>query len=89
MKVYIEADGLLVEYLDSDGNIQTIKNKVTAVSNYEYEVKINEAKRAILVLRPEYVGTVINDLRNVMKYERSSQYVNSRLKRAFNPRNPL
>ncbi len=88
MKVYIDADGLLVEYLDTDGNIQTVKNKVVAVSNYEYELNINEAKRTILALRPEYIGTVVTDLRNIMKYSRSSQFVNSRTKRAFNPRIP-
>jgi hypothetical protein len=88
MKVFIEADGLLVEYLDPNGNIQTVKNKVVAVSNYEYEINLNEAKRTILALRPEYLGTVITDLRNIMKYNRSSQFINSRTKRAFNPRIP-
>lgn len=87
MKVYIESDGQLLEYLDTNGNIKTVENIVTAVSNYEYEQKKNDAKRTILILRPEYVGAFVQDLRDMMRYKKSSQYVSSTVKRAFNPRN--
>jgi hypothetical protein len=73
--------------LDTDGSIQTVKNVVTPVTNYEYEVKENEKKRTILVMRPEYIGAVTYDMRNMMKYSRSSQYVDSTTKRTYNPRN--
>jgi hypothetical protein len=76
-----------LEYLDTEGNIQTVKNVVTPVTNYDYEVKENEKKRTILLLRPEYIGSVTYDMRNMMKYSRSSQYVDSTTKKAYNPRN--
>lgn len=87
MKVFIESDSQILEYLDTNGVIQTVKNVVTPVTNYEFEVKENEKKRTILVLRPEYIGSVTYDMKNMMKYDRSSQYVDSNTKRAYNPRN--
>jgi hypothetical protein len=87
MKIFIESDSQILEYLDTEGNIQTVKNVVTPVTNYDYEVKENEKKRTILLLRPEYIGSVTYDMRNMMKYSRSSQYVDSTTKKAYNPRN--
>lgn len=87
MKVFIESDSQILEYLDTNGAIQTVKNVVTPVTNYEFEVKENEKKRTILVLRPEYIGSVTYDMKNMMKYDRSSQYVDSSTKRTYNPRN--
>lgn len=87
MKVFIESDSQILEYLDTTGVIQTVKNVVTPVTNYEYEVKENENKRTILVLRPEYIGAITYDIKNIMKYDRSSQYIDSTTKRTYNPRN--
>ncbi len=87
MKVFIESDSQILEYLDTNGLIKTVKNVVTPVTNYEYEVKENERKRTILVLRPEYIGSITYDMKNMMKYDRSSQYVDSNTKRVYNPRN--
>jgi hypothetical protein len=89
MKVFIESDSQILEYLDTTGSIQTVKNVVNPVTNYEYEVKENERKRTILVLRPEYIGAVTYDMRNMMKYDRSSQYVDSSTKKTYNPRNNI
>lgn len=86
MKVFIESDGQILQYLDDTGTIQTVQNITNAVSNYDYEVKKNEEKRRIMILRPEYVGTFINDMRDMMSYGRSSQYLDSRTKRTYNPR---
>ena len=61
-------------------------NSVTSVSNFEYEVNKNDAKRNIYLLRPEYVGTVINDMREIMTYTDSSQYINRKLKKGDNLR---
>lgn len=89
MKVFIESDSQILEYLDTNGLIKTVKNVVTPVTNYEYEVKENEKKRTILILRPEYIGAVTYDMKNMMKYDRSSQYVDSNTKRTYNPRNNI
>ena len=60
-------------------------NPVRGVSNYDYEVEMNEEKRKIKLLRPEYLSTFITDMRNVMKYSRSTQYINQRVKQTYNP----
>ena len=60
-------------------------NPVKAVSYYDYEVKMNEDKRRIKVLRPEYLSVFISDMRSIMKYSRSSQYLNQRTKQTYNP----
>ena len=54
-------------------------NPVTGVSNYEYEVRLNEEKRSIYLLRQEYLQGFINDMRDIMVYDKSSQYMNERI----------
>ena len=54
-------------------------NIARAVTNLEYEFTENEKKREINVLKNGYVQTFINDLRDIMKYEKSSRYVTSAL----------
>ena len=65
--------------------IQTL-NPVVGISNYEYEVRKNNKKRDIYVLKPAYLQQVINDTRKAMTYDRSSQYVNDKLIRTENTR---
>lgn len=67
---------------DSTGEI----NPVIGVTNYEYESKKNEDKRQIFVLKISYLQQFLNDMRVIMNYERSSQYVNSKLIRTENTR---
>ena len=64
-------------------------NPVTAVTNYEYEVRKNEDKRSIYLLKPEYLQIYLNDMRRIMYYEKSSQFVNRRLAKTENTRNTL
>ena len=66
-------------------SIQTL-NPVVGISNYEYEVRKNNKKRDIYVLKPAYLQQVINDTRKAMTYDRSSQYVNDKLIRTENTR---
>ena len=61
-------------------------NPVVGISNYEYEVIKNNAKRTIYVLRPVYLQQVLNDTRKSMTYNQSSQYVNDRVIRTENTR---
>lgn len=57
------------------------------VTNYEYETILNEKKRSILILKPQYLSLVINDLKNMMRYDpESSTYINDKLKFAYNPK---
>jgi len=62
-------------------------NPVGGVTNYEHEVRLNEEKRQIYVLKPEYLQQYLNDMRRIMKYDRSSQYINKRVAATENTRN--
>ena len=58
-----------------------------AVTNYEYEQKINNDKRNIFLIKPIYLNVVFDDLEEMMQYkEGSTQYVSESLKRADNIR---
>jgi hypothetical protein len=71
-------------YEIDDQTIKTISS-LKEVTNYEYEVKQNEDKRKILVLKKEYLSAFKENFRSAMRYDKSSQYVDNNLKRASNP----
>ena len=54
-------------------------NIARAVTNLEYEYNENEKKREINVLKPAYLNIFTNDLRDILRYEKSSEFVNSKL----------
>ena len=60
-------------------------NPTAAVTNEEYEIRKNESKRTIKLLKPEYLSTFVRDMRSIMKYETSSQYIDRTTKAAYNP----
>jgi len=64
-----------------------INNPVVGITNYEYEVRKNNDKRLISVLRPQYLQQYLNDFRREMHYSKSSQYVDNKLIRTENTRN--
>ena len=64
------------------GNARPVK----AVTFYDYENSQNDKKRNINVLKQEFLGLFIKDFERIMKYDKSSQYVNRKLKRTENPR---
>jgi hypothetical protein len=59
-------------------------NPVIGISNYEYEVRKNDEKRGIYILKPLYLQQFIKDMRRELIYDRSSQYVNNKLIRTEN-----
>ena len=61
-------------------------NPVKIITNLNYEQRKNDKKRQIQILKPAFVAPVVNDLRNVMKYNRSTQYVNKNTVETYNPR---
>ena len=62
-------------------------NLVTEITNYQYEEKIEDAKRNIFLLKVRYLNLVTDDLEDVMTYKKgSTQYVDETLKRADNIR---
>ena len=62
-------------------------NPVVGVTNYEYETKINEAKRSIYVVTPQYLQLFLNDMRDIMNYSDSSQFIDIDLIKTENTRN--
>ena len=72
-------------YMNFSNTIVTV-NPVVPLTHYEYEVRLNEEKRRIKVLRPEYLNTYISEHREIMEYEDSSDYISKRLKGTYNPR---
>ena len=63
---------------DPSAPITTI-NPVVGISNYEYEVRKNNEKRSIYLLKRSYLQQFINDMKNEMIYARSSEYVTNDL----------
>ena len=61
-------------------------NPVKSVTFLEFETNLNEEKRNINVLKKDLIGFLIKDFEKVMKYDKSSQYVNRKLKNTENPR---
>ena len=61
-------------------------NSVKSVSNIQYEIEKNDEKRSINVLRKEYIGILIDDMRQIMTYTDSSQFINRKLKKGDNLR---
>jgi len=83
-------DDYNLEYL-SGGQVKSTNSLVNgrpvrAVTFYDYENDLNDKKRSINILKSEFVGIFIRDFERIMKYDKSSQYVNRKLKRTENPR---
>ena len=74
------------EYTSLDGRLIQVTNPTGPVTNFTYETLQNDAKRIIRILKVEFVGAFISDMRKMMKYETSSQYINRTTKAAYNPR---
>ena len=54
-------------------------NPVGGVTYYEYESKLNDAKRSIYIITPNYLQVFLNDMKDIMRYKDSSQFVNTNL----------
>ena len=59
-------------------------NPIIGISNFEYETIKNEKKRSIYVLRRIYLQQFLNDMRNIMVYQQSSQRINDKLAKTEN-----
>jgi hypothetical protein len=51
------------------------------ITNFDYEKRLNDAKREIYILRPEFVEKFVNQLENLMEYSRSSDYIDASTKK--------
>ena len=58
-------------------NVVAINNPVVSVSNYLYESLRNEEKRNIYVLKRGFLQQFLDDFRDIMIYEPSSQFISN------------
>ena len=72
-----------IEYFDEKRDAYVIRvNEVDAVTNYTYEVRKEELKRNIYLIKPQYLELIIEDINRIMPYKKgSTQYVSRTLKR--------
>lgn len=65
-----------VTYYDSALGRSVTKSEVKAVTNYEYEIKLDDDKRNIYLLKSRYLNIVENDIQGELLYKKgSSQYL--------------
>jgi len=84
--IQVEED-FSITYYDNLIEDHITSNPVVVVTNYEYEEKIEDDKRNILLLKQKYLNVVIDDMDDIMAYKKgSSQYKTETLKTADNIR---
>ena len=69
-----------------DRGVSKTESKTKSVSYLEYEIDLNDAKREISILQPQYVEIYLRDMANIMEYKKSKQFINRNLKKTENPR---
>jgi len=72
-----------VEYFDTERNQNVVRtNEVDSVTNYTYEVRKEEAKRNIYLIKSDYLELILEDTNRLMPYKKgSAQYVSRTLKK--------
>jgi hypothetical protein len=78
------------EYFDSNlGYYVTLTSStiLNPITNFEYELGVENKKRNIFILKPAYLNVMFNDLAEIMPYKKgSTQYLSDTLKRGDNSR---
>ena len=64
---------------DKDGFSVLTDNIASPITNLEYEYIENEKRREIDVLRNSYVNMFVEDMKDVVRYDKSSSYITSSL----------
>tara|TARA_R100001463_G_scaffold79183_1_gene133660 strand:+ start:22 stop:690 length:669 start_codon:yes stop_codon:yes gene_type:complete len=89
VKAGLKVDAIFpFKYADTKSEtLVDLANISIPVTNYEYEVEIEDAKRNIFLLKPQYLSVVRDDLEEMMTYKKgSTQYESETLKTADNIR---
>jgi len=73
-----------VTYVEND-TVKT-ESSIKMINFLEHETNLNDAKRNINILKPDYVEIFLRDIKEIMRYKQSSQFVSDRLKETENPR---
>ena len=73
------------KYYDTMGFVTVKGTSVrTGISNFDYEVRLNNEKRNIYLLKPDYLQQFLNDFRDIMVYGQSSEAINDNLAKTEN-----
>jgi len=73
-----------ITFLDN-GTLRT-ESQITSFTFLENETKLNDDKRNINILKPEFLGIFLENVADIMEYKPSRQFVNDNLKKTENPR---
>ena len=73
-----------VTYVEND-TVKT-ESSIKMINFLEHETNLNDAKRNINILKPDYVEIFLRDIKEIMRYKESSQFISDRLKQTENPR---
>ena len=69
------------------GGLTTANNITRPITNYDYEENLENKKREIFILKPEYISVVLDDIEDLNVYKKgSTEYIDETLKRAENIR---
>ena len=69
-----------------DNGVSRTESSIKLVTFLEHETKLNDDKRNINILKTDYLDIMLRDIKDIMKYKKSSQFINATLKRTENPR---
>ena len=69
-----------------DNGVLRTESKITSFTFLEHETNLNDEKRNINILKPEYLTVFLEDFENIMEYKPSRQFVSEDLKKTENPR---
>ena len=53
-------------------------------NGFVYELDENESYRKILILKPEFIGVFMSDMKNIMSYGNSSETIDKKTKKVYN-----
>ena len=69
------------------GGLTTANNITRPITNLQYEENLENKKREIFILKPEYISVVLDDINDLNPYKKgSTEYISETLKRAENIR---
>ena len=69
------------------GGLTTANDITRPVTNFQYEENLENKKREIFILKPEYISVVLDDIDDLNAYKKgSTEYISETLKRAENIR---
>ena len=76
------------EYLSFSGQVVKVLSSqvVSEITYYQHEVRLNDQKRKIKILKPIFLNTFLNDHREIMTYNQSSDFISNKVKGTYNPR---